>query len=76
MIVPKKGLACYGRVMRISNRPRKVGRLEHVQTVCTRLFSKKEPRDEATNKPATRLQIEQLLLELYSVVKKKARGFY
>ena len=53
--------------------------MEHAQTVCTRLFSVKKPKTEefqkVANKPAARLQIDQLLLELYSVVKKKAQGF-
>ena len=47
MIAPKKVLACHGRVTRISNSPRKVGKMEHAQTVCTRLFSEKEPGNDA-----------------------------
>ena len=37
----------------ISCRPRKVGQVEHAQTVCTRLFSVKEPGYEATIADAT-----------------------
>ena len=45
---------------------------------CPELGSapKIEEFQKAENKPAARLQIEQLLLELYCVVKKKAQGFY
>ena len=35
-----------------------------------------EEFQKVENKPAARLQIKQLLLELYSVVKKKAQGFH